>query len=123
LTFFFLANNVHVSAYCLSLENGLSIKKFVRRKIMNKAKLIENMSKSAKMPKATCKTALEAFIEVVGKTLKGGKSVVLTGFGTFSILKRKSRVGVNPATGKKMQIPAKKVAKFKPGKALRDMVV
>jgi DNA-binding protein HU-beta len=90
---------------------------------MNKAKLIEQMSKGAKLPKATCKKALESFIKSVGVSLKGGKSVVLTGFGTFSIMKRKSRVGINPATGKKMQIPAKKVAKFKPGKALRDMVL
>jgi len=89
---------------------------------MNKAKLIEQMSKSAKLPKSACKAALEAFIDSIAKTLKSGKSVVLTGFGTFSVLKRKSRVGVNPATGKKMQIPAKKVAKFKPGKALRDQV-
>ncbi|MBA3954188.1 HU family DNA-binding protein [Candidatus Dependentiae bacterium] len=89
---------------------------------MNKAKLVEQMSKACKMPKATCKIALEAFIKSVGGSLKSGKSVVLTGFGTFSMLKRKSRVGVNPATGKKMQIPAKKVARFKAGKALRDMV-
>lgn len=89
---------------------------------MNKAKLIEQMSKASKLPKATCKKVLESFIKSVGATLKGGKSVVLTGFGTFSMMKRKSRVGINPATGKKMQIPAKKVAKFKPGKALRDLV-
>ena len=89
---------------------------------MNKAKLVEQMSKHSKLPKATCKKALESFIKSVGGSLKGGKSVVLTGFGTFSVMKRKSRVGINPATGKKMQIPAKKVAKFKPGKALRDMV-
>lgn len=89
---------------------------------MNKAKLIEQMTKASKMPKAACKKALEAFIKSVGASLKTGKSVVLTGFGTFSVMKRKSRVGINPSTGKKMQIPAKKVAKFKPGKALRDMV-
>ena len=89
---------------------------------MNKAKLIEQMSKMYKLPKATCKKVLEAFIKSVGQSLKGAKSVVLTGFGTFSLMKRKSRVGINPATGKKMQIPAKKVAKFKPGKALRDLV-
>lgn len=89
---------------------------------MNKAKLIEHMAKVSKLPKASCKKALESFIKAVGLSLKGGKSVVLTGFGTFSVMKRKARTGVNPATGKKMQIPAKKVAKFKPGKALRDTV-
>lgn len=89
---------------------------------MNKAKLIEQMSKLSKVPKAVSKKTLESFIKSVGASLKSGKSVVLTGFGTFTIIKRKSRVGINPATGKKMQIPAKRVAKFKPGKALRDLV-
>lgn len=89
---------------------------------MNKAKLIEQMSKTSKLPKAACKKLLEAFVRSIAHTLKSGKSVVLTGFGTFSVMKRKSRVGINPATHKKMQIPAKKVARFKAGKALRDVV-
>jgi DNA-binding protein HU-beta len=89
---------------------------------MNKALLVEQMAKSSKLPKSTCRLALESFITVVGGALKKNTPVVLTGFGTFSLLKRKSRVGVNPATGKKMQIPAKKVPKFKPGKALKDLV-
>jgi len=90
---------------------------------MNKAKLVEQMAKVTKLPKSTCKDCLEAFIDVVGISLKQNKQVVLTGFGTFAVMKRKSRVGVNPATGKKMQIPAKKVPKFRPGKALRAMVI
>lgn len=89
---------------------------------MNKAQLIENMAKLTKLPKSTCKDCLEAFLTAVSNALKTNKQVVLTGFGTFAVMKRKSRVGVNPATGKKMQIPAKKVPKFKPGKALRDLV-
>ena len=89
---------------------------------MNKAMLVERMSKLTKNSKATCKDCLEAFISTVGQALKGGKPVVLTGFGTFTTIKRKARTGVNPATGKKMQIPAKKVPKFKPGKALKGLV-
>jgi len=89
---------------------------------MNKAQVLENMAKLTKMSKSSCKVALEAFVATVGGALKGNKSVVLTGFGTFAVMKRKSRVGVNPATGKKMQIPAKRVPKFKPGKALKDLV-
>lgn len=89
---------------------------------MNKAKLVESMSKMTKMPKTACKDALEAFISSVAHALKSNKQVVLTGFGTFSVMKRKSRVGVNPSTGKKMQIPAKKVPKFRPGKALKSVV-
>ena len=93
-----------------------------RVNVMNKAKLIEQMAKGSKLSKAACKGALEAFIQTVKQSLKQNKPVVLTGFGTFSVMKRKSRVGINPATGKKMQIPAKKVPKFKPGKALRELV-
>lgn len=89
---------------------------------MNKAMIIESMAKLTKMPKSACKSALEAFITTVGNALKQNKAVVLTGFGTFAVMKRKSRVGVNPATGRKMQIPAKKVPKFKPGKALKSLV-
>ena len=87
---------------------------------MNKAELIESMAKVSKLPKAACKNALEAFMTCVGNALKQNKTVSLTGFGTFVTMKRKSRVGVNPATGKKMQIPAKNVPKFRPGKALKS---
>lgn len=89
---------------------------------MNKAMVVEKMSKQTKESKATCKRCLESFIDIVSEALKKNVQVVLTDFGTFSVLKRKARTGVNPATGKKMQIPAKKVPKFKPGKALKELV-
>lgn len=89
---------------------------------MNKAKLVDTVAKMTKLPKAACKDCLEAIIKTVGATLKQGKSVVLTGFGTFKVIKRKSRVGMNPATKKKMTIPAKRVPKFQPGKALKAQV-
>ncbi|OGB86535.1 hypothetical protein A3J41_01435 [candidate division TM6 bacterium RIFCSPHIGHO2_12_FULL_38_8] len=89
---------------------------------MNKADLIEHMSKVSKQPRAVCKVLLESFISSVGSALKQNKEVALTGFGTFVVMRRKSRVGVNPATGKKMQIPAKNVPKFRPGKALKSLV-
>ena len=89
---------------------------------MNKADLIEHMSKVSKHPRAVCKVLLESFITSVGNALKQNKEVALTGFGTFVVMRRKSRVGVNPATGKKMQIPAKNVPKFRPGKALKGLV-
>ncbi len=89
---------------------------------MNKAALIEYMAKDTKLPKTACKAALESVIKGVETALKKNKTVVLTGFGTFSTMKRKARVGINPATGKKMTIPAKKVPKFKAGKRLKDLV-
>ena len=89
---------------------------------MNKAALIDQMAKDTKLPKTACKEALESFINSVEKTLKKSGSVVLTGFGTFTTIKRKARTGINPATGKKMQIPAKRVPKFKAGKKLKQLV-
>ncbi len=89
---------------------------------MNKAKVIDQMSKLTKLPKSTVKECLEAFISTIGNGLKQSKSVALTGFGTFSVMNRKTRTGINPMTGKKMTIPAKRVPKFKPGKALKEMV-
>lgn len=89
---------------------------------MNKAMVVEQMAKLTKLPKSTCKAALEGFITAVEGALKKQKTVVLTGFGTFSTMKRKARTGVNPATGKKMNIPGKVVPKFKAGKKLKDLV-
>ena len=90
---------------------------------MNKATLIEYMAKDTKLPKTTCKTLLESFVCAIETTLKKNKSVVLTGFGTFSVMKRKERWGINPSTGSKMKISGKRVPKFKAGKKLKDLVL
>ena len=66
---------------------------------MNKAKLIESMAKATKQSKAACKDMLEAFLSSVSGALKQGKQVVLTGFGTFSVMKRKSRTGISEDKG------------------------
>ena len=89
---------------------------------MNKAALIEQMAKDTKLPKSACKSMLESFVRSVEVSLRKGKSVVLTGFGTFSVMNRKERMGVNPATGKQMKISSKRVPKFRAGKKLKDLV-
>ncbi len=89
---------------------------------MNKAELIEVMSKKADITKAQAGESLDAFIEAVTGTLKKGDKVTLVGFGTFSISKRAARIGRNPQTGKEIKIAAKKVAKFKAGKELSTKV-
>ena len=89
---------------------------------MNKAMLVESMSAKTRLPKSTCKECLEAVIGTIGTALKQNKSIVLTGFGTFTVVKRKPRMGVNPATGAKMRIPGKKAPKFKAGKFLKGLV-
>jgi DNA-binding protein HU-beta len=85
---------------------------------MNKADLIDAMAEDAGISKAAAKKALDSFTDNVANALAGGGRVSLVGFGTFSTSERSAREGRNPQTGKKIQIPAKTVAKFKAGSEL-----
>jgi DNA-binding protein HU-beta len=89
---------------------------------MTKAELIAVMAEGAAVTKATAAKTLEGFTAAVAKELKKSGKLGLVGFGTFSVVKRKAREGRNPQTGKKIKIAAKKVVKFKAGKALADKV-
>jgi DNA-binding protein HU-beta len=89
---------------------------------VTKADLVNAMAEKAGMSKADTEKAIKAFTDVITEALKAGDKVALVGFGTFSVGERAARVGQNPQTGEKMDIPAAKVPKFKPGKALKDSV-
>lgn len=89
---------------------------------MTKAELIGVMAGKAAVTKAAAAKALEAFTSAVSAELKKSGKLGLVGFGTFSVVKRKARTGRNPQTGKAIKIAAKKVVKFKAGKALTDKV-
>ena len=89
---------------------------------MNKEQLIDAMAEKAGLSKADAKKALDAFVESTTDALKGGDRVALIGFGSFAISERGARTGRNPQTGKEIEIPAKKVVKFKAGAELADAV-
>ena len=89
---------------------------------MNKQELIENIAASADITKAAAGRALDSMIDSVSGALKAGDSVVLVGFGTFTVRDRAARTGRNPRTGAEIQISAAKVPAFKAGKALKDAV-
>ena len=89
---------------------------------MNKAQLIEAIASKASLTKADARKSLDAFVAATSKSLKSGNRVALVGFGSFSVAKRKARVGRNPQTGKTIQIRAKKVVKFKAGADLAKTV-
>ncbi|NOX20840.1 MAG: HU family DNA-binding protein [Nitrospirae bacterium] len=89
---------------------------------MTKAELIEKIASDAGLSKADASRALEATLENIKKALKKNQKVTLVGFGTFSVSKRKARKGRNPQTGETIKIPATKVPKFTPGKALKDAI-
>ena len=89
---------------------------------MNKAELVEEVSNQTGLTKKTSREAVDVITSVVTDALVGGEKVTLVGFGTFQIMERKARTGRNPQTGGIIQIPAKKVPKFRPEKDLRETV-
>ncbi len=89
---------------------------------MSKAELVEKIAEQAKLTKVDAERALNAVLNVVTTSLKAGQDVALVGFGTFTVGDRAERQGRNPQTGEAITISAKKVVKFKPGKALKDEV-
>jgi DNA-binding protein HU-beta len=88
---------------------------------MNKADLVEKIfaDQGPRVSKAQAARALDAVITGITGALKRGERVTISGFGTFSASKRKARVGRNPQTGEPINIPARTVARFTPGKELR----
>jgi len=89
---------------------------------LTKADLVEAISEDADITKADAERALSAFIETITNALKRGKTVQITGFGTFERRSRKKRKARNPQTGEEITIAATKIAAFKPGKALKGAV-
>lgn len=87
---------------------------------MNKTELINKIAESAGISKADAKKALEVTVDTIKQALIAGDKIQLIGFGTFAVSERPAREGINPATKEKIQIPAKKVAKFKAGAELAD---
>ena len=87
---------------------------------MNKTELIDKIAAGAGITKAQAKSALEATTNALKEALIAGDKIQLVGFGTFSVNERPAREGINPATKAKIQIAAKKVAKFKAGAEFTD---
>lgn len=89
---------------------------------MNKAQLIDAMASKSGLSKNDSKKALEAFVDSVTDSLKSGDRIQLVGFGSFSVAERSARTGRNPRTGQEINIPAKKVVKFRAGNDLANEV-
>jgi len=87
---------------------------------MNKAELVEVVQKSLSSSKAEAERTVGAVVEAIKSGLKKGKSVQLVGFGTFKVVNRKARMGVNPKTKQPLKIKASKTVKFSVGKDLKS---
>ncbi|MCF0205154.1 MAG: HU family DNA-binding protein [Muribaculaceae bacterium] len=89
---------------------------------MNKSDLVNAIAANANLAKADAKAALDATIKAISDALAANDKVALLGFGTFAVVEKPAREGVNPATKEKIQIPARKVIKFKAGSELNSVV-
>lgn len=89
---------------------------------MNKAALVDYVANKTGMTKKDVNAALDALVDAVVESVSNGDSVTLTNFGTFLSVRRKATVKRNPKTGEKVNVPAKNVPKFRPGKAFREAV-
>lgn len=81
---------------------------------MNRTDLANEIAAKAGMSKANAKLALDAALESISQALAKDDKVALIGFGTFSMVQKEARAGINPRTKEKIEIPARKVVKFKP---------
>ncbi len=89
---------------------------------MTKQELAEVLAGKLDLSKAKAEECINIIIDEITNTLAKGGEVAFTGFGKFSISKRKARQGRNPKTGEVVNIPAKNAPKFKAGKGLKDAV-
>ncbi len=89
---------------------------------MTKADLIEEVSRAVEMSRKDSEVIVETVFESIVKTLRSGDKIEIRGFGSFRTRERKSRVGRNPKTGARVEVPAKKIPYFKPSKELKDVV-
>lgn len=88
---------------------------------MNRQDLALSLVKNFELPKKTAAEIVKHTLEQIKTTLIKNKPVILVGFGSFFLKKKKARNGRNPRTGEAVKVPAKKVVKFKPGKELKAL--
>ena len=93
-----------------------------RRGIMTKADLIDEVSRLAELTRKDSEVIVETIFDSVVRSLRAGDKIEIRGFGSFRTRQRKPRMGRNPKTGEKVEVPAKKIPFFKPSKELKDLV-
>lgn len=89
---------------------------------MTKAELIEEVSRVVEMTRKDSEVIVEAIFDSVVRALRGGDKIEIRGFGSFRTRQRQPRVGRNPKTGARVDVPAKRIPFFKPSKELKDLV-
>src|SRR5262249_13762225 len=89
---------------------------------MTKADLVEEVSRVTELTRKDSEVIVDTLFESVIKALRTGDKLEVRGFGSFRVRQRNARVGRNPKTGEKVEVPAKRVPYFKPSKELKDLI-
>lgn len=89
---------------------------------MTKAELIEDVSRAIEMSRKDSEVIVETIFESIVKSLRSGDKIEIRGFGSFRTRQRDARIGRNPKTGARVDVPPKKIPYFKPSKELKDLV-
>lgn len=89
---------------------------------MTKADLVEDVIKVTRLPRKESEQIVEIVFDSIISALQGGDKIEIRGFGSFRTRERRGRVGRNPKTGEKVEVPAKRIPFFKPSKELKDYV-
>jgi integration host factor subunit beta len=89
---------------------------------MTKAELVEEVARTTQLTKKHAELIVNTVFESIVSSLKDGEKIELRGFGSFRIRDRGPRIGRNPKTGDKVDVPSKRIPYFKPGKDLKEML-
>ena len=89
---------------------------------MTKADLIEEVAQITDVTRRDSEVIVETIFDSIVHSLRAGDKIEIRGFGSFRTRQRNSRVGRNPKTGDRVDVPAKKIPFFKPSKELKDLV-
>ncbi len=89
---------------------------------MTKAELIEEVSRAVEMTRKDSEQIVDTIFDSIVRALRSGDKIEIRGFGSFRTRKRKPRIGRNPKTGAKVDVPAKRIPFFKPSKELKDLI-
>ena len=89
---------------------------------MTKADLIEEVSRVVELTRKESEVIVEAIFDSVVRSLRSGDKIEIRGFGSFRTRERQARIGRNPKTGERVEVPAKRIPYFKPSKELKDLV-
>ena len=89
---------------------------------VTKADLVEEVIRTTELPRKDSETVVETIFESIIQALQSGDKIEIRGFGSFRTRQRRGRIGRNPKTGAKVDVPPKRIPFFKPSKELKDFV-